>query len=87
MKRAVKTIGVIATMGIMLTGAYLLGTTQADTLTLEKVVEAVPDGYIDSTSEEFHNNYVDMRTITDFETDGNGLQLYCNDGSGYYWEK
>jgi hypothetical protein len=87
MKRTVKTIGVIAIMGIMLTGAYLLGTTQADTITLEKIVEIVPDGYIDSTSEDFYNNYLDMRSVTDFDTDGNGLQLYCNDGSGYYWER
>ncbi|CUX69965.1 hypothetical protein BN3590_03803 [Clostridium sp. C105KSO15] len=87
MKRTVKTIGVIAIMGFMLTGAYLLGTTQADTITLEKIVEIVPDGFIDSTNEEFYNNYVDMRNVTDFDTNGNGLQLYCNDGSGYYWER
>ncbi|WP_313182794.1 hypothetical protein [Lacrimispora sp.] len=74
-------------MGIMLTGAYLFGTIQADTITPERGVEVVPDGYIDSTSEEFYNNYVDMRSVTDFETDGNGLQLYCNDVSGYYWER
>lgn len=87
MKRTVKTIGVIAIMGIMLTGAYLLGTTQADTITLERVVKVVPDGYIDSTSEDFYNNFVDMRSVINFETNGSGLQLYCNDGSGYYWER
>ncbi len=87
MKRTVKTIGAIAIMGIMLTGAYLLGTTQADIVTLERAVEVVPDGYIDSTSEDFYNNFVDMRSVIDFETNGNGLQLYCNDGSGYYWER
>lgn len=87
MKRTVKTIGAIAIMGIMLTGAYLLGTTQADIITVEKVIEAVPDGYIDSTSEDFYNNFVDMRSVTDFETDGYSLQLHCNDGSGYYWER
>lgn len=87
MKRTVKTIGVIAIMGIMLTGAYILSTTQTDTITLEKVVEVVPGGYIDSTSEDFYNNYVDMRSVTDFDTNGNGLQLYCNDGRGYYWER
>jgi hypothetical protein len=78
MKRTVKTTGVIAIMGTMLMGAYLIGTAQ---------VNVLPDGYIDSTSEDFHNNYVDMRNVTDFETDGNGLQLYCNDGSGYYFER
>lgn len=73
MKRTVKTIGVIASMGAMLTGAYLIDTTKASVM--------------DSISEEFKNNYVDMRNVTDFETDGNGLQLYCNDGNGYYWER
>jgi len=87
MKRTVKTIVVISIMGIMLTGAYLLGTTQADTITLEKIVEIVPDGYIDSTSEDFYYNYLDMRNVIDFRIDGNGLLLYCNDGSGYYWER
>lgn len=87
MKRTVKTIGAIAIMGIMLAGAYLLGTTQADIVTLERVIEVVPDGYMDSASEDFYNNYVDMRNVTDFETNGNGLQLYCNDGSGYYLER
>lgn len=33
MKKAFKAIGIIATMGIMLVSAYLLGTTQAETVT------------------------------------------------------
>ena len=33
MKKSIKAIGTIATMGIMLVGAYLLGTTQAETIT------------------------------------------------------
>lgn len=73
MKRTLKTIGVITIMGTMLIGAYLLGTTKARDM--------------DSTSEEFKNNYVDMRNVVEFKTDGNGLQLYYNDGSGYYWER
>ena len=78
MKRTVKTFGVIAIMGIMLTGAYFIGATKAS---------VVPDGYIDSTSEDFKNNYLDMRNVTYFETNGNGLQLYYNDGNGYFWER
>ena len=73
MKRTLKAVRVIAIMGTMLTGAYLIDTTKASVM--------------DSISEEFKNNYVDMRNVTDFETDGNGLQLYCNDGNGYYWER
>lgn len=89
MKRTIKTIGIIATMGIMLVSAYLLGTTQAKTVTkvkeVKKVVEVVPDGYIDTNSSEFKDNYVDMRKVVYFEV-VDGLQLYYEDGSGYYWE-
>lgn len=30
---------------------------------------------------------VDMRTVVDFVAGDYGLQLYFNDGTGYYWEK
>lgn len=50
MKKSIKTIGTIAAIGIMLTGAYLLGTTRAETaIETQKVIETVeviPDGYI-----------------------------------------
>ena len=91
MRKSIKTIGVIGTMTILLCGVYLLGTTQAKIITVEKEVEkrveVVPDGYIDSTSDEFKNNYVDMRQVTDFDATENGLQLYLSDGSGYYFER
>lgn len=74
-----RTIGTIATIGIMLVCAYLLGTANSETVTeiqtIEKTVEVVPDGYIDTNSEEFQNNYIDMRKVT-----------YFADGTGYYWE-
>lgn len=89
MKKTIKTIGAIATMGIMLVSAYWLGTTQSETVTkikeVEKVVEIVPNGYIDTNSEEFQENYVDMRKVVYFEVI-DGLQLYYEDGTGYYWE-
>ncbi len=146
MRKSIKTIGIVATMGIMLVCAYLLGTTQAKTITevqtaaeikeIEKPVEVVPDGYIpldecipledvacyyfingygypcfelkdignqldnpnnrsyadimeslDNTTDEYRNNFVDMRQVTEFEATENGLQLYFEDGSGYYWER
>lgn len=31
-------------------------------------------------------NYVDMNTVTGFESDGNSLYLHFDDGTGYYWE-
>ena len=89
MKKTIKVIGTIATVGVIAFGAYLLGTTQAETITEVKTVteikEVVPDGYIDMESDEFINNYVDMRKVTYFEVE-DGLQLYYEDGSGYFWE-
>lgn len=80
MKKSIKTIATIATMGTMLVCAYLLGTTQAETVTeireIEKTVEVVPDGYIDTNSDEFQENYVDMQTVTCFDVSDYGLQLY-----------
>lgn len=89
MKKSIKTIGIIATVGILAVGSYLLGTTQAETITkihtVTEVKEIIPDEYIDTTSEEFKENYVDMRKVTYFEV-VDGLQLYYADGTGYYWE-
>ena len=42
---------------------------------------------LEDKTEEFYNNYIDMRQVTDFETSENGLYLYLEDGSGYYWER
>lgn len=91
MERTLKVIGIIGAITILLLCAYQLGTTQAETITevqtIEKVVEAVPDGYIDTTTEEFYNNYVDMRQVTDYTTTADGLQLYLKNGNGYYFER
>ena len=90
MKKSIRTIGIIATMGI------LLGTTQTGTITeiqtvtetreIEKPVEVVPDGFIDTRPEEFQDNYIDMRSVVDFDVSEDGLQLYCEDGTGYWLE-
>ena len=86
MKKSIKAIGIIATMGIMIVSAYLLGTTQAETITEIQTVtetrEVVPDGYI-----PFNDDIVDMNTIVDFSATEYGLQLYFEDGSGYFWER
>lgn len=84
-KILVVVIGLIA-----LIGAYSLGATQEKTVVKTEVIkekiEVVPEGYINTTSEEFINNYIDMRTVVDFKSN-DGLQIYCVDGSGYYWER
>lgn len=73
------------------TAAYFAETTQAqpqtvvETKTIEK--EIIPAGYVDTTSESFQCNYLDMRKVTDFTTTESGLQLYLEDGTGYYWER
>lgn len=91
MRKTVKTIGIIGVMAISLCGSYLLGTTQVKEVTaikeVEKIIEIVPNGYIDTTSAEFYNNYVDMRMVTGFSGTVDGLQLYFNDNTGYYWEQ
>lgn len=91
MNKTIKTIGTIATIGIIAVGSYLFGTTKAEPATVtevkevEKTVEVVPDEYIDTNSDEFINNYVDMRKVVYWEA-VDGLQLYYADGTGYYWE-
>lgn len=137
MNKTIKAIGTVATMVIIVAGSYLLGTSQAKTVTevrtVEKAVEVVPDGYmqlnkcvpleditcyyvnedgytfiglkdvgnqldtvsnasytdvlcgIEDITDEYINNYVDMRKVVYWEVN-DGLQLYYEDGSGYYWE-
>lgn len=86
MKKSIKIIGIIATMGIMLVCIYLLGTAQAKTVTKIQTVtetrEVIPDGYI-----PLHDDIVDMNTIVDFSATEYGLQLYFEDGTGYWWER
>lgn len=79
MKKSIK----IAIIIVTIVCAYLIGTTQAKTL--EK--EVIPEGYVDSESCDFYNNYIDMRKVTDFSVNNDGLQLYLKDGGGYYWER
>lgn len=86
MKRTFRTIGIIATMGVMLVSAYLLGTTQAETIievqTVTETKEVIPDGYI-----PLNDDIVDVNTVIDFSATEYGLQLYFEDGSGYFWER
>lgn len=88
MKKTFKAIATISTMGIMLIYAYLLGTTQAETVTEVQTVieekEVIPEEYIDTASETFKENYIDMRMVIDYTATEDGLQLYFVDGTGYY---
>ena len=86
MKKTFKTIGIIATMEIMIISVYLLGTTQAETITEVQTVtetkEVIPDGYI-----AIDDSIVDMDSVIDFTATEYGLQLYFEDGTGYYIER
>lgn len=86
MKKSIKTIGTIATMGVMLVCAYLSGTTQAETVTeiptVTKTKEVVPDEYI-----PLNDDIVNMDSVIDFSATEYGLQLYFEDGTGYFWER
>ena len=86
MKKSITTIGTIATMGIMIILSYLLGTTQTEAITevqtVTEIREVVPDGYI-----PLDESIVDMNTVVDFSATEYGLQLYFEDGTGYYIER
>ena len=90
MRKSIRTIGTIVIMGILLVCAYWLGTTKTETITTFQTVteirEVVPDGFINTNTKEFYNNFVDMRQVKYFESSNDGLQLYFIDGSGYWWE-
>lgn len=43
--------------------------------------EVIPDGYI-----LLNDDIVDMNTVVDFSATEYGLQLYFEDGIGYFWE-
>lgn len=86
MKKSVKAIGAITAIGITAFGSFLLGTTQAETVTevqkVTEIKEVVPDGYI-----PLDDSIVDMDTIVGFTATEDGLQLYFEDGSGYWLER
>lgn len=86
MKKTIKTIGKIAAIGFMFVSAYLLGTVQGEPImevqTITEIKEIVPDGYI-----LLDDHIVDMNTVVDFSATEYGLQLYFDDGTGYFWER
>lgn len=91
MRRIIKSFGSITIITIIFVCAYLLGTTQKETITEVQTVtetrEVIPDGYTDTNSETFKENYIDMRMVIDFTATEDGLQLYYTDGTGYYLER
>lgn len=67
-----------------ITSSFLLGTTQAKTITVTKEIEKVVTV---ETPKEIPDSYINMNDITNFTANEYGLQLYFSDGSGYWLEK
>ncbi len=76
MERMIKLLGTVAIMGVMLFAGFTLGRYSASA-----------SAYVDTGSEEFQNNFIDMRKVTDYSATNTGLYIYLEDGSGYYWER
>ena len=76
MERMIKLLGTVAIMGVMLFAGFTLGRYSASA-----------SAYVDTGSEEFQNNFIDMRKVTDYSATNTGLYIYLGDGSGYYWER
>lgn len=77
MKRAIKTtitviVKTITTIAFIMICVYLFGNI--------KVNAAEP------TPELISESIIDMTQVTDFIVNGDRLQLYFNNGTGYYWE-
>lgn len=76
MERMIKLLGMVAIMGVMLFAGFTLGRYSASA-----------SAYVDTGSEEFQNNFIDMRKVTDYSATNTGLYIYLEDGSEYYWKR
>lgn len=68
----------------LLAGSFLLGANAGKQSEIKKVESG---RYLDRNSEEFHENFIDMREVIDFESTYTGIILYLESGDGYYWGK
>lgn len=84
MKKSLYIMSLIAVGAV----AYFAGTTQAETIietvTIEKPVAVVPEGYIDTHSQEFANYYIDLRQIVDWNSIGDEIAIITTDNIEYY---
>ena len=91
MRKSVRTIGVIVTMGIILVCAHFLNTAQAEPVTeitkAGKTIEAMRNEYADTSSQASVTGHIHMRKVTRFMESDYGLQLYFDDGTGYWLER
>ena len=59
--------------------SYLVGTKQTK--------NTVPNHYIDTRSQEFHDHFVDMREVANIIDSDCGTMIILKNGEGYYWER
>lgn len=84
-------VGTVAYFGGATAGniAEVAGTTETiatvQPMEIDQAI-SVPDGFIDITSDEFTENYIDLRTVTGYSGTSIGLMLYTEDGNGYFLE-
>lgn len=84
MKRSTYIIIALYVVIVILTARLIIvGQAEPITKEVEKIVEVIPDGYIDTTAEDFRNNYIDIQTVNGYSGTADGLQLYTSDGKSY----
>ena len=84
MKKSVNIFGVIGVIGVitlLLGGAYYLGTTQSKTIVEKEIVEEIPEGYVNTYSQGFKENYIDTNSIESVLETKDGFQICANDGN------
>lgn len=90
MKRAMYIITLLAVGTVAYFGGVTTGNTTEAIATVQPMeidqAISVPDGFIDITSDEFTENYIDLRTVTGYSGTATGLMLYTEDGNGYFLE-
>ena len=86
MKRALYIITLLAVGTVAYFGGATAGNTAEAASRTESQIESIPDGYIDMDSDEFIENYIDLRTVTGYSGTETGLMLYTEDDCGYYLE-
>lgn len=84
MKNGIIIAAMAAVVGI---DSYVMGTTQVKAITEVQIVTEIQEVETEKIIEAIPDNYIDMGQIVDFVTTKDGLYLYTQDGNGYYWEK
>lgn len=77
---------------VISSATFLIGTTQtrpqtSTAGTVKEIIKEIPEGYINTKTQNFINNYIDMREISDFTATETGLTIYLKNGNYYHWER